>query len=148
MNIITNSLFLSQNQIDIIEKKYDAKYVFESTVKSSSGTWMNYPVAIFYTKKKHAVSKNRWMGVYINPFDNKFYVCNAISATEPFVGVVADNGDVIYSHYRHHYNISNDGSVFIDGGRDYIKGPTGKRYVNIHVKGGKLHIVEDIKNEI
>jgi hypothetical protein len=68
-----------------------------------------------------------------------------LSATEKTItGVKADNGDVIYSRYRHDYRTSQDESVFIDGGRDYLK--TGlyedDRFVKLNVVKDKLEIVQ------
>jgi hypothetical protein len=49
-------------------------------------------------------------------------ICDAITATQEDIwGVVANDGEVIYSRYRHDYRTSKDGSVMIDGGRDYTK---------------------------
>ena len=61
--------------------------------------------------------------------------------------VVAANGDVIYSRYRHDYRHSPDGSVWIDGGRDYTRSgvPTGEwdAFVTLRIVEDKLIIVED-----
>jgi hypothetical protein len=49
-------------------------------------------------------------------------ITNAMSAFEhPILGAVADDGEIVVSGYRHDYRRSKDGTVFIDGGRDYTK---------------------------
>jgi hypothetical protein len=48
-------------------------------------------------------------------------ISDGISATETFVGIVAENGDIIYSRFRHDYRTSEDKSVSIDGGREYTR---------------------------
>ena len=46
-------------------------------------------------------------------------ISNAISAVEePFLGIVADSGDVIFSRHRRDNRESDDKSAFIAGGRD------------------------------
>lgn len=55
-------------------------------------------------------------------------------------GIEADNGDVIYSHYRHHYHTSEDGSVFIDGGREYTRCNKPGRLRKIVVEEGTIKL--------
>ena len=51
-------------------------------------------------------------------------ISNAISAVEqPFTGVLAENGDVIYSRSPRDLRESDDKTVFIDGERDRCRGP-------------------------
>jgi hypothetical protein len=74
-------------------------------------------------------------------------ITNAISAFEhPMLGVVADDGEVIVSGYRHDYRRSKDGTVFIDGGRDYTR--YGRIGVNsdvdsVRTKLVRVKVVED-----
>jgi hypothetical protein len=57
-------------------------------------------------------------------------------------GIVADNGEVIYSRYRHDFVYSTDRSVFVDGGRDYVKSSMHGRRVTIALHGPDLIIEE------
>lgn len=69
---------------------------------------------------------------------------NALSAVEnDIAGIVAKNGDVIYSRYRHDYRMSPDNSVMIDGGRDYTKNNGGGPIVTLRIVKDKLVIVEE-----
>ena len=71
-------------------------------------------------------------------------ITNALSAVETDIdGIVAKNGDVIYSKYRHDFRYSPDGSVMIDGGRDYTKNNGGGEIVTLRIVKDKLVLVED-----
>jgi len=71
-------------------------------------------------------------------------IADGISATEGhIVGVKAFNNEVIYSRYRHDYRMSSDKTVFIDGGRDYLRSGMYEtdRFVNMKVIKDRLEIV-------
>lgn len=72
----------------------------------------------------------------------KVYIHDASSAFlhTPIVGVIADNGEICYSRFRHDNYASADGSVWIDGGRDYVRGPVidPARQVTLTVDGPRL----------
>ena len=69
-------------------------------------------------------------------------ITNAISAAETEItGIVAQNGDVIYSRYRHDYRGSPDGSVWIDGGRDYVRHGGFGSLVTLQMNDGVLGVV-------
>jgi len=131
MKIITEPELFTRNNSVGIEGYYDADYVCETCLRSTSGGWVNFPVAIFYQPELFRVPEggSQWFGIYrkaINPFDEnsetQLTITNAISAVEEDIqGIMAKNGDVIYSHYRHDYRHSEDGTVWIDGGRDYTR---------------------------
>ena len=131
-NILTESELFTPEQIERIEKMKEATYVCETCVKDRSGQWANTPVAVFYQPDESKVPEggSQWFGLYYRPeypdpnAPMRLFICNAISALEPFDGIVANNGDVIYSRYRHDYRRSPDGSVMIDGGRDYTRTST------------------------
>jgi len=102
----------------ILKRHPEASFVCETCVASRNG-WENRPALIFYTPVAHPQGSN-WFA--IQQIQGNTYISNGISAVEtPITGVIAKNGDVIYSRYRHDYRVSDDGSVFIDGGRDYTK---------------------------
>jgi len=116
MRILTDCSFLSEKQIEKIAEKYNAKYVFESQLKLRGGNWSNFSAAVFYTEVPHPEGSH-WFGIWRN--GEKYMISNAISAAEePFLGIVADNGDVIYSRHRRDNRESDDKSAFIGGGRD------------------------------
>jgi len=141
MNILNESDQFGRKQIAIIEEKYNAKFIMETCLCHGDGEWLNSPALIFYTEVAHPEGSN-YFALYHNGKD--LMVTNAYDTViEPIAAVVADNGDVIYSRYRHDYRTSPDGSVFIDGGRNYTR--TGmyekNKYISIKVVRDKLQIV-------
>lgn len=149
---IEPELFLPKG-IEHIEHKYSAKYVCETCIgypanKPGMWNWINWPVAVFYHRNVSLVPEggSQYLGLYCRrriPEEPLIpYVCNAISTTfEPFTGIMADDGEVIYSHYRHDYRYSKDGSVWIDGGRDYVRYDGKSTLVELQIKEGVLCIV-------
>jgi hypothetical protein len=116
MKIHNECTFLKYEGIRKIEEKYNAKYVFESCLKTKDGGWCNMPVAIFYTDTPHPQGSN-YFGLY-RTNTGEVMITNGISATEPFKAIqVEDN--IYYSRYRHDYR--SYGNFFVDGGRDYIR---------------------------
>jgi hypothetical protein len=142
MTILNGCSFLKPEGIRQIEQKYNARYVFECCLKGREG-WVNFPAAIFYTEIAHPQGSN-YLALYLDETGQPM-ITDGISATErTFVGVKADNGDIIYSRYRHDYRVSPDKSVWIDGGRDYLRSGMyeSNRMVNIAVVGDHLEIVK------
>jgi hypothetical protein len=115
--ILTDCSFLCEQQIAKIERRYRAKYVFESQLKLRSDQWSDFSAAVFYVEEPHPEGSS-WFGIWNR--DGRFMISNAISAVEePFFGVVAENGDIIYSRHPHDLRESEDKTVFIDGGRNH-----------------------------
>jgi hypothetical protein len=93
--------------------------VFESQLKLKSEQWSDFSAAVFYTAEPHPRGSN-WFGIWDD--GGHLMISNAISAVdEPFFGVVAENGDVIYSRHPHDLRESEDKSVFVDGGRAHFR---------------------------
>lgn len=115
---IVNKFVFTDQQIKEVEKYYNAKYMFDTCLRLKSGGWSNFPVAVFYTEIAHPEGSN-YFGLY-KSMDGHLRITDAMSAvSEPFEAIEADNGDIIYSSYRHDYRVSSDGSISVDGGRDY-----------------------------
>jgi len=53
MRILTDCSFLSEKQIEKIEERYNAKYVFELQLKLRGGNWSDFSAAVFYTEVPH-----------------------------------------------------------------------------------------------
>jgi len=143
MTILNECSFLKPEGIRQIEQKYNATYVFECCLRAKDGGWANFPAAIFYTEQAHPQGSN-YFGLYLDE-NNVPMITNGISATEkPIVGVRADNGDIIYSRYRHDYRVSPDKTVWIDGGRDYLRTGLSEKtnLVNLKVVGDHLEVVK------
>ena len=146
MKIVHNSQF-NEEQIAKIENKYKAKYVCDSCLKTVNGNWGENGVSIFYQKEKHPKFGNNYLGLYyrstMDLIRNQLMICDADKIEEQTIsGIVADNGDVIYSAYRHDFVTSPDKSVMIDGGRDYLmcsKVPD-NRIINIKVVNGEMKL--------
>jgi outer membrane protein assembly factor BamB len=72
------------------------------------------------------------------------YITSGASAVDGIItGIVADDGEIIYSRYRHDYRTSTDGTVFIDGGRDYVRCGRGGRCVSLKIVDGEFYQLED-----
>ncbi len=139
MRILTDSSFLSPTQIEKIERRYNGRYVFESQLKLRDNSWSDFPSAIFYTETAHPEGSN-WFGVWRDR--DKFMISNAISAVEePFVGIVAENGDVIYSRYRNDFRVSADKTVFIDGGRAHCRHDFEHKLVKLRVSRDRVVVI-------
>ena len=138
VNILNECSFIKPEGINKIEEMYNAKYVFESCIKTKRDGWCNFPVAIFYTETPHPQGSN-YFGIYT--YDNQIMITNGISASEEFEGLQVGES-VIYSRYRHDYREYKD--VAVDGGRDYLKvvGNINHKHVKIKVVKDHLEIVE------
>ena len=136
MNIRNECTFLNPDGITKVENMYNAKYVFESCLKTKDGGWCNMPVAIFYTEEAHPKGSN-YFGLYRNDFGD-FMITDGISATEPFDALQAGD-DVIYSRYRHDFREHN--GYMVDGGRDYFRRSADGTPVKLCVNKDKLEIV-------
>ena len=136
MNIRNECTFLKPEGIAKIEEAYNAKYVFESCLKTKNGGWCNMPVAIFYTETPHPQGSN-YFGLYCNDFGD-FMITDGISATEPFDALQAGD-DVIYSRYRHDFREHN--GYMVDGGRDYFRRSADGIPVKLCVNKDKLEMV-------
>ena len=152
-NINKESEIFKPQGIDTIMKKYKALYVCETCIgapanKPGMWNWLNWPCAIFYQSDEALVPEggSQYFGVYHRTMDLALpptaYICNAISVTkENIVGIVADNGEIIYSRYRHDYRVSSDKSVWIDGGRDYTRYSGKGNLIDLHIEDGVLCII-------
>lgn len=106
-------------QIELVEKKYNARFIFETCLKMKDGSWSNFPAAVFYTDKPHPEGSN-YMGLYYSNMNGSYMICNAFSAVVPFEVIRIPHTEVyLHSRYRHD-NYSYDG-YSIDGGRDYTR---------------------------
>jgi len=133
--------FLSEKGIELVEKEYNAKYVFESCIKDTRGNWCDWPSAIFYTETPHPEGSN-YFAIYFSGLEeaNTALIANGISAIqEDIYGI--DTGDgIIYSRYRHDYRVHNE--CMVDGGRDYLRSNGGKSAVLRVVKDKLVHITK------
>jgi hypothetical protein len=143
MKIHNESTWLKPDGIAKVEQMYNAKYVFESCLKTRFGGWSEFPVAIFYTEQAHPEGSN-YFGLFKNSF-GQLTITNGISATEEF-NALQIGEDIIYSRYRHDFSMlkENEEGGFIDGGRDYVKyNPEIGKLIKLKVVGDHLEVVDD-----
>lgn len=113
-----------------IEQQYGGKYIGDFCIKTKQG-WSEEVAAIFYQPNPNfELGHTHYFGILCQQphrglvYDEDYQVAiiNGESAfSEPIDGIIADDGEVIYSRYRHDFVTSSDGSVSIDGGRDYVR---------------------------
>lgn len=137
---------IGEKGIEHFEKQYNATYVADLCLKDREGNWANEPAAIFYQETPPVPGYSHYFAIIVR--GRQTLITSGESAvSEPITGVVADDGEVIFSRYRHDYRISKDNSVFIDGGRDYIRCSSTSRLVEINIVDGEMlvkHLVNDL----
>lgn len=105
--------------IELIEEKYNAKYLGYWATQRPRGGWNDQPVDVFYqpnpdTEKGHT----HYFGMFLQ--NNTLCITDASSAfSEPMTGIICEDGEVIVSRFRHDY--IQKGDRMIDGGRDYTR---------------------------
>lgn len=140
MQIVNTPINFTQENIDKICELKDAIYVCDTTLPNGADC------SVFYGKVAHPDSNSKYFGLYHHPISGTLYICNAASIEDLDIqGVVADNGDIIYSRSRHDYHTSADGSVWIDGGRDYTRSGLydSDKFVTLVVRDGVLQCKEN-----
>jgi len=115
---VTSTLF-SEESLSRVEKSYNCKYVFETSPFDRSKTRLCQTMAVFYNETPHPDGSN-YMGVFFR--SGEMFVTDALPHIADYYNCVeAENGQIIYSRHRHDYRESDDESVTIDGGQDYLK---------------------------
>lgn len=146
-NIIQERVSYWGLDIDKVEEVYNAKHVGDFCTKRLDGKHYNdIPVTVFYQPNPPELSPegrpcSNYFGLYYQ--QKSLMICDAISAfDEPIVGSVAQNGDVIFSSYRHDYKHSPDGTAMIDGGFSGYYRTNGCPTVGLKVVKDKLVVTE------
>jgi hypothetical protein len=133
MKLLNEPTMFSEENVKKIEDLKNAKFVCETEQNGLH-------VAIFYADEAHPDSGSRYFGLYYTGVENQLMITNgAFIEEQNITGVVAENGDVIYSRYRHDYRRSPDDTVFVDGGRAYLR-TNSINTVNMVVKEGILEV--------
>lgn len=153
MKIRNEPAYLTEVDIKKVEKKYKAKYVFESPL-CINGCWNDDPSLIFYNETPHPEGSNYF--AISRKSGGDYVISNGLSAVDgvEIRAVRAVDGDIIYSRCRHDYRTSDDGSVSVDGGRDYFRyqvpdDPTqiDTDLLTLHVINGKLVVKDENENK-
>ena len=127
-------------KVDAVEQHYNGKFIGDFCIKTSDRYWSEQPWAIFYNPNPPKPEYSNYFA--INVRDRSIIITDGQSAfDEPITGIVADDGEIIFSRYRHNFVTSKDGSVWIDGGRDYTRSSMG-RFIQINVHEGQFVISE------
>lgn len=113
---------IAEGSIEVVEEEKEAKYLGDFCIKSEDGGWINRPVAVFYQYAPRPPEAESPFFALSFKHDKLMITDGRSAFSEPIVCVVADNGEIIYSRWRHDFRGSEDGSVTVDGGRDYFKG--------------------------
>jgi hypothetical protein len=149
--------------IDKVEKLKNAKFVCEIAARTKGGGWSEEPLAIFWQELPPVEGYSNYFGLFQRiefgengPEYGSLYITSGQSAVEDSItAIVAANGDVVYSAYRHDFRNSPDGSVWIDGGRDYVR--TGSvvpenggsnRFVTLKFVKDKLVVEEAVNSDL
>lgn len=128
---------IGEKGINHFEQKYNATYVADLCLKDKYGNWANEPAAIFYQETPPQPGYSNYFAVVVH--GTQAYITSGESAvSEPIAGIRADDGEIVFSRYRHDFRKSKDDSVFIDGGRDYTKHNNPSRLVEITIVDGEI----------
>lgn len=137
---------IGEKGIAHFEKQYNATYVADLCLKDRYGNWVNEPAAIFYQDPPPQPGYSNYFAIIVR--GTQTLITSGESAvSEPISGIQADNGEVIFSRYRHDFRESQDKSVFIDGGRDYTKYNNLQRLVEINIVDGEM-LVKPLQNSL
>lgn len=154
LTILKDSEIFSAEGIAKIEEQKTAVFVCDTCLRHRDGGWVNRSAAVFWNKDPANIPKggSPWFGMFYESGlmeSGNLMITNAISTVQTpdgvpvtITGVVAMNGDVIYSRYRHDYRTSPDETAMVDGGRDYLHtGPVGLGTVELRIIDGELRVV-------
>lgn len=130
------------NVFDIkkVEEIRNAKYVGDFCIKTPNGNWSDMPVAVFY-QETPPEGYGHYFGLFTR--NGSPLICDASSTVGiPIAAVQADDGEIIYSRFRHDFRTSRDGTVSIDGGRDYTKVMGKFSSLILTIEDGEVVVVE------
>ena len=129
--------------IEKVEAKYNAKWVGQLAMKTRDGQWTGDSCGdVYYQETPPVEGYSNYFALIIQ--GGTLYITSGASAVEGIIdGVIALDGEVIYSRYRHDYRTSTDGSTFIDGGRDYVRGGMVGNYIKLKIVDGEWYQLEE-----
>jgi hypothetical protein len=131
--------------IESIEKNRNCKYVGDFAIKDRNGNWGEEPCSIFWQETPPVEGYSHYFAVFKRHSDGQAYITSGESIENlVMIGAVAENGEVIYSRFRHDCVYSSDGTAMIDGGRDYTKMTLCSPTVIIRLVGPDL-LIDDIE---
>lgn len=128
-------------KIDTVEKKYNAKFVGQLCLRTRDGGWQGDDCGdVYYQETPPVEGYSNYFALIMQA--GSTYITSGASAVEGVLdGVIAADGEILYSRFRHDYRTSTDGSAFIDGGRDYVK--TNRNTIGLKIVDGEWYQLED-----
>ena len=139
---VNNGRDVAQFIIEKVETKYNAKFVGQFCLKTVDGGWGESPADIYYVQNPdRSLGHSNYFGLIVR--NGTAYITRGDSAVEPLItAIAAADGEILYSKYRHDYNVSKDKSVWIDGGRDYTRSGSINHFVTLKVVDGEFYQLE------
>jgi outer membrane protein assembly factor BamB len=132
-------VLFSKEQVEKIELMKSSKYVCATEHQGLC-------VEVFYGAEPHQLSGSKYFGLYKAGRTGELMITNgAFIEDQTIDAIVAEDGEIIFSRYRHDYRSSTDGTVFIDGGRAYTRSSVvpDERRVTLVVRDGILKVQDD-----
>jgi hypothetical protein len=125
-----------------VEARYKARFVGQFSLKTKDGGWSGDSCGdVYYQNTPPVEGYSHYFALVQN--NGACFITSGQSGVDGVLtGIVADNGEIIYSRYRHDYRESTDQSVFIDGGRDYLKCNRMGRTVALRIIDGEFYQLE------
>lgn len=139
--VVSNGREHANFNVDVVEARYNAKFVGQLCLKTVNGMWGENVADVYYVQNPDtSLGHSHYFALFGR--GESVYITRGDSAVEPIISaVVANDGEIIYSAYRHDYRISKDNSVFIDGGRDYTR--AGRNTIGLKVVDGEWYELEE-----
>lgn len=133
----------AQCDIAKVEAKYNAKWVGQLAMKDRYGNWTGDSCGdVYYQEVPPVEGYSNYFALIIQ--HGSLYITSGASAVEGIInGVIGDDGSCIYSRYRHDMRYSDDQSVWIDGGRDYVRSGCHGQFVHLKIIDGEWYQLED-----
>ena len=128
--------WLTREAVAKVEALRQARFMGHWCTKGPRGGWNESPVDVFYQSRPD-VEKGHKHYFGLLRHNGQLFICDATSAfSEPITGVLATDGEVVVSRFRHDYQERK--GVMIDGGRDYLKTSSSVSLVLVTVKAGEF----------
>lgn len=117
------SKLFPEKHIEALEKKFNATYVLDTSIKDDRGSWTEHSYAIFFQRIPPDPSYSQYVAVRPTSAakaTTSILIASGKSVEGLTFGAIAFEDDSwIYSSHRHDW-VESKGS-FIDGGRDYVR---------------------------
>ena len=113
MKINSQPYSFNQKQVKAIEKKYKAKYVFETELGQGG------PIGMVFWQAEPPNGYSNWFAIYKMYNGNVMITAADEYVKDPITAVQVGEDEWIYSHHVHHF--CEQGGIAIDGGRGYTR---------------------------